>query len=112
MPASARGKSPHARIPVAVLGATGAVGQTFVRLLANHPWFRVAEVAASERSAGRPYGDAARWLEGDLPAEIAAMSVLPCDPAVVSAPLVFSALDASVAGDVEAAFARAGRFVL
>ena len=50
--------------PVAVLGATGAVGQMFVRLLADHPWFEVAELAASERSAGKKYGEATRWLEG------------------------------------------------
>jgi aspartate-semialdehyde dehydrogenase len=100
------------RIPVAVLGATGAVGQTFIRLLAGHPWFAVTAVAASERSAGKRYADAARWLGGELPAAVAGMCVVPCDPAYVQAPLVFSALDASVAGDVEATFARAGRFVL
>ncbi|HET7563720.1 MAG TPA: aspartate-semialdehyde dehydrogenase [Gemmatimonadaceae bacterium] len=112
MRADPNGRAPRAPVPVAVLGATGAVGQTFIRLLAHHPWFRIAELAASERSAGKAYGDAARWLEGGLPHEIAAMTVLPCDPSVVRAPLVFSALDAGVAGDVEAAFARAGRFVL
>lgn len=104
--------TPRSRIPVAVLGATGAVGQTFIRLLANHPWFEICGLAASERSAGKRYDEAARWLGGDLPAEIAAMCVVPCDPAYVHAPLVFSALDAAVARDVEAAFARAGRFVL
>jgi aspartate-semialdehyde dehydrogenase len=98
---------------VAVLGATGAVGQAFVRLLANHPWFELAEVAASERSAGRRYREAARWLGGEpLPRRIAEMSVLPCDPSLVQSELVFSALDSSVAGEVEAAFAKAGRFVL
>jgi aspartate-semialdehyde dehydrogenase len=100
------------RWPVAVLGATGAVGQTFVRLLAAHPWFQLVEVAASERSAGRAYADATRWLEGTMPPDAARMVVQPCDPAAVHAPIVFSALDASVAGEVEAAFARAGRFVL
>lgn len=100
------------RWPVAVLGATGAVGQTFIRLLHGHPWFEVTEVAASERSAGKPYAEAARWLEGTLPAEVARKTVLPCDPSAVTAPLVFSALDSSVAGEVEAAFARAGRLVL
>jgi aspartate-semialdehyde dehydrogenase len=100
------------RWPVAVLGATGAVGQAFIRLLDGHPWFELVEVAASERSAGRPYGEAARWLEGRLPEAVAGRLVLPCDPAAVQAPIVFSALDASVAGDVEAAFARAGRLVL
>ena len=100
-----------ARWPVAVLGATGAVGQTFVRLLAGHPWFRLAEVAASERSAGRPYAEVAHWLEGTMPADTAALEVLPCDPFDVRSRIVFSALDASVAGEVEAAFARAGAFV-
>jgi len=99
-------------IPVAVLGATGAVGQTFIRLLASHPWFVLTEVAASERSAGRPYAEAVRWIAGDLPASIGELEVLPCDPGVVRAPIVFSALDAAVAGDVEEAFARAGQLVL
>lgn len=100
------------RWPVAVLGATGAVGQTFIRLLANHPWFDVVEVAASERSTGKPYREATRWLEGILPDHIGNLPVVACDPTQVTAPLVFSALDASVAGDVEAAFAKAGRMVL
>lgn len=100
------------RWPVAVLGATGAVGQTFVRLLANHPWFELRELAASERSAGRSYADAAHWLEGSLPADIADRLVVPCDPAAVSAPVVFSALDAAAAGELEVAFARAGKLVL
>jgi aspartate-semialdehyde dehydrogenase len=101
-----------ARIPVAVLGATGMVGQTFLRLLDRHPWFYVSEVAASERSAGRPYGDVVHWLEGELPDAIASLPVLSTDPDSVRAPIVFSALDAAVAGTVEPAFARAGRWVL
>ena len=100
------------RIPVAVLGATGAVGQMFVRLLQDHPWFEVRSVAASERSAGKSYAEAAHWLGGEMPARVASLPVAPCDPACVDAPLVFSALDAAAAADVEAAFARAGRFVL
>ena len=100
------------RWPVAILGATGAVGQTFIRQLAGHPWFEIAELAASDRSAGRPYAEACRWLEGPLPAELATRVVVRCDPADVKSPLVFSALDAGVAGDVEQAFARAGRLVL
>lgn len=103
--------APRHRIPVAILGATGAVGQTFIRLLQGHPWFEIAELAASSRSAGRPYVEAAHWLEGVLPAEIAARTVVPCTPDSVASPLVFSALDSSVAGDVEIAFARAGRIV-
>jgi aspartate-semialdehyde dehydrogenase len=99
--------------PVAVLGATGAVGQMFVRLLADHPWFEIAELAASERSAGKKYGEVTRWLEGaPPPTAVQNRRVVACDPAVVSAPIVFSALDATVAGEVEMAFARAGRFVL
>ncbi len=104
--------APRARIPVAVLGATGAVGQTFVRLLEGHRWFRLAEVAASERSAGKRYADATRWIEGAMPAEAGALTVRPCDPAGVASPIVFSALDSDVAGEIEPAFARAGRFVL
>lgn len=98
--------------PVAVLGATGAVGQTFIRLLDGHPWFSVAEVAASERSAGRPYGEVTRWLEGAMPAGVRDRLVLPCDPAAVTAPIVFSALDSAPAAVLEPAFAAAGRLVL
>ena len=100
------------RLPVAVLGATGAVGQTFIRLLAGHPWFRVAEVAASERSAGKRYAEATRWIEGAMPADVAAMTVTTCDPAHVQASVVFSALDAGAAAELEPVFAAAGRFVL
>jgi aspartate-semialdehyde dehydrogenase len=105
--------STRKRRTVAVLGATGAVGQSFVKLLHGHPWFELVCVAASERSAGKPYGEAAKWLSPDaMPDDIANMIVMPCDPAKVDAELVFSALDSSVAGEAEAAFARAGRFVL
>jgi aspartate-semialdehyde dehydrogenase len=100
------------RIPVAILGATGAVGQTFIRLLDQHPWFRVAEVAASERSAGRSYAEATRWIEGAMPADVAGLVVQPCDPAQLTSRVVFSALDSAAAGELEPAFAQAGRFVL
>jgi len=67
--------------PVAVLGATGAVGQMFVRLLADHPWFELKELAASERSAGRKYGEVTRWLEGSPPPDsITSRRVIACDP--------------------------------
>jgi aspartate-semialdehyde dehydrogenase len=104
--------APHRRIPVGVLGATGAVGQTFVRLLANHPWFEVTAVAASERSAGRRYRDAAHWLSGEMPSRVADLTVTACDPAAISPSIVFSALDSDAAQEVEAAFARAGKLVL
>jgi aspartate-semialdehyde dehydrogenase len=100
------------RWPVAILGATGAVGQTFIRQLADHPWFEIAELAASDRSAGKTYTEACRWLEGSLPQELAQRVVVRCDPAEVKSPLVFSALDSGVAGEVEQAFAKAGRLVL
>ena len=99
------------RWPVAILGATGAVGQTFIRLLEGHPWFEVAELAASERSAGKRYGDAARWLEGTMPERLRDVPVLPCDPDAVRSPIVFSALDSSAAGAVEPAMAAAGKVV-
>ena len=82
--------SPKSRIPVAVLGATGAVGQSFIRLLADHPWFDVAQLAASERSAGKKYADATRWIGGSgIPASVRDIEVLTCDPSEVSAPIVF-----------------------
>ena len=100
------------RVPVAVLGATGAVGQTFVRLLDGHPLFDLGEVAASERSEGRSYAEATHWHEGELPPGVAGLTVRACDPDQVRTPVVFSALDSSVAGDVEEAFAHAGAIVL
>lgn len=95
---------------VGILGATGAVGQTFVELLEGHPRFEVAVLAASERSAGRPYREAARWIgEAEMPEAAAEMEVVPATPeALAGCDVVFSALDASVAGEIEAAFARAG----
>jgi aspartate-semialdehyde dehydrogenase len=104
--------APPRKIPVGVLGATGAVGQTFIRLLADHPWFEVTAVAASERSAGKRYRDAAHWLSGEMPARVADLTVTACDPASVDAPIVFSALDSDAAQEIEAAFACAGKLVL
>ena len=99
------------KIPVGVLGATGTVGQRFVERLSDHPWFELAAVAASDRSAGKSYADAAHWrLPTPLPDRVASMSLrsvaedLPCR-------IVFSALDAAVAREVEPACARQGKFV-
>ena len=98
---------------VAVLGATGAVGQAFIRLLADHPWFEITELAASERSAGKRYADAAHWIgAGDMPRTVRDMIVQTCDPSRISAEIVFSALDSTAAADAEPAFARAGKLVL
>lgn len=100
------------KTPVAVLGATGAVGQKFVALLADHPWFELAALAASERSTGRKYGDVVRWLEtSPLPGHVADLTVLPCEPSIPGV-IAFSALDAAVAGPIETAFAAAGRAVV
>ncbi len=96
------------RIPVAVLGATGAVGQRFVSLLDGHPWFRVSALAASERSAGRRYAEAVRWfLDAPIPDWARDMEVATCRPGL-DARVAFSGLDSSVAGEVEEAFAAAG----
>jgi aspartate-semialdehyde dehydrogenase len=96
------------KTPVAILGATGAVGQRFVQLLANHPWFEIAALAASERSAGRRYADACRWvIPGDPPPSVGEMIVSPLEP-TLPARIVFSALPADVAQEVESRFAQAG----
>jgi len=101
-----------AKIPVCILGATGTVGQKFVRLLADHPWFEIATVAASSTSAGRRYGDVVRWREQvDLPPRIADLTVAECAPPLPGA-VAFSALDAEVAGPIEQAFAAAGAYVV
>jgi len=100
------------RIPVAVLGATGSVGQRFVQLLESHPWFRLHEVVASERSAGRSYGDAADWkLDTLLPNAAASLEVKPLGAALESR-LVFSGLDSSVAGEAEDDYANRGCVVV
>jgi aspartate-semialdehyde dehydrogenase len=100
------------KIPVAVLGATGTVGQKFVTLLSDHPWFDVVAVAASSGSAGRPYGEVVRWRESaPLAPRIAAMVVGECAPPLPGA-IVFSALDADVAGPIEQEFARAEAYVV
>lgn len=100
------------RIPVSVLGATGSVGQRFLSLLADHPWFQAVELRASERSAGKPYREAVRWsLATPIPDSVAGMVVQPLS-APLSTGLVFSALDASVAGPVETQLAQAGALVV
>ncbi|MBN2454265.1 aspartate-semialdehyde dehydrogenase, partial [Candidatus Woesearchaeota archaeon] len=101
------------KIPVGILGATGMVGQRFVELLENHPWFEVRELAASERSAGKTYEEAlgGRWkLSADIPEYARKMKVKACKPNL-DCKLVFSALDSSVAGEIEAEFAKSGYIV-
>lgn len=98
-------------VPVGVLGATGMVGQRMIALLARHPTLRVAWVGASERSAGRPYGEVVRWvLPGDPPEDVARMTVETCDPARVPGDLavLLSALDGAAARPLEPTLAEAG----
>ncbi|MDF1613155.1 aspartate-semialdehyde dehydrogenase [Stygiobacter electus] len=100
------------KINVAILGATGSVGQKFIELLSNHPWFNIAELAASDRSAGKKYSEATNWImQTHLDKNIAEMIVQPCEPKLKSK-IVFSALDASVAGEIEEAFAKNGYAVI
>jgi aspartate-semialdehyde dehydrogenase len=96
------------KTPVGILGATGMVGQRFVQLLEHHPWFEIAWLAASDRSEGRSYGEAARWkMKTPLPARVAEMRVSPAAPE--GAPkIIFAALDSSIAAEMEPRFATAG----
>lgn len=96
------------KIPVGILGATGVVGQRFIQLLENHPWFEVAWLAASDRSAGQAYGDAAKWrLKTPVPERVRTMNVSNASPN--GAPrVIFAALDAAIARDLEPQFAAAG----
>lgn len=100
------------KLPVAILGATGLVGQRLISLIADHPWFEIVELAASDNSVGKKYGEAAKWqLPVEIPIELREIQVLPSDPARVHAPLVFSALPTDVAGALEVEFAKAGAIV-
>lgn len=96
------------KIPVGILGATGIVGQRFVQMLEHHPWFEVVWLAASDRSEGRPYGEAARWqMRTPMPVRVAEMRVAPAKPE--NAPkVIFAALDAAIAAELEPRFAEAG----
>jgi aspartate-semialdehyde dehydrogenase len=99
------------KLRVAVLGATGTVGQRFIQLLEGHPWFEVAALTGSERSAGRSYGEAARWvLDTPMPAAVRELTVLG-EGAPLDTPLVFSALPSKTAGAIEARLAAAGHIV-
>ncbi|HEY9152839.1 MAG TPA: aspartate-semialdehyde dehydrogenase [Anaerolineales bacterium] len=97
------------QIPVAVLGATGSVGQRFISLLDKHPWFKVVALAASDRSIGQPYAQVCRWVLNDpMPEYARNLVVVPATPEAVNAKIVFSALPADLAKDLEPQFAQAG----
>jgi aspartate-semialdehyde dehydrogenase len=100
------------RLSVGILGATGIVGQRFIQLLEHHPWFEVSWLAASDRSEGRPYAEAARWrLKTAIPERVAKMTVSPATPE--GAPkIIFAALDAAIAKEMEPQFAAAGCYVV
>ena len=100
------------RIEVGILGATGMVGQEFIHFLQGHPWFDLKWLGASDRSAGKHDRDAMTWhLGGSVPESVAGLTVEECKPG--NAPrLLFSAMDASVATDIERAFAQAGHVVV
>jgi len=96
------------KIPVGILGATGVVGQRFIQMLEHHPWFEVAWLAASDRSEGRPYAEATRWrLKTAIPERVGQMMVSPATPGAAPK-VIFAALDASIAAELEPRFAEAG----
>jgi aspartate-semialdehyde dehydrogenase len=97
------------KIPVSVLGATGSVGQRFIRLLEDHPWFEVTTLTGSDRSVGRPYGEACHWVLTDpMPERVANLTVLPTTPEKAATRIAFSAMPADIALDAEPLFAQAG----
>lgn len=97
------------QIPVTVIGATGSVGQRFISLLDHHPWFKVVAVAASDRSIGQPYAQACRWILNEpMPEYARDLIIVPATPEAVPAKIVFSALPADLAKDLEPQFAQAG----
>ncbi len=100
------------KIPVGVLAATGAVGQRFVQLLENHPWFKVVAVTGSERTVGRSYGEGVNWvIPGDPPTGVRNLIVQESSP-TLDVPVVFSALPTSKAKVLEPKFAEAGHIVV
>jgi len=100
------------KVQVGILGATGMVGQRYIQLLENHPFFEITWLAASDRSSGKPYGEAAKWrLDTPLPARIAKMVVSPAEPE--GAPkVIFASVDAAIAREMEPKFAAAGCAVI
>ncbi len=104
------------KYPIGILGATGMVGQRYIQLLEDHPWFEVAWLAASDRSSGKPYGEAAKWrLDTPLPERITKMIVSPAEPpsATDAAPkIIFASVDAAIARELEPKFAAAGCAVI
>ena len=112
-------KAMKTRQPIGILGATGMVGQRYIQLLERHPWFEITWLAASDRSSGKSYGEAAKWrLDTPLPERIANMIVSPAEPSAAAngnqtAPkIIFSSIDAPIARELEPRFAAAGCAVI
>jgi aspartate-semialdehyde dehydrogenase len=105
-------KTMQTRLPIGIVGATGMVGQRFIQLLENHPWFEITWLAASDRSSAKPYGEAVKYrLDTPLPERIARMTISPAEPE--GAPrIIFASVDAAVAREIEPKFARAGCAVI
>src|SRR3954465_718584 len=101
-----------AKLAVGVLGATGAVGQRFVQLLENHPWFELTELAASDPSAGKPYQEACTWRQATALPESAATRVVKGCLDRFESKILFSGLDSSVAGEIETTLASRGHAVV
>lgn len=107
-------QAPGQKIKVGILGATGAVGQRFVQLLAGHPWFEIGCLTASDRSIGKRYSEATKWLiRGGMPAGVQDMVLVPTEPGAIEdagggVRLLFSAIPSSAAGTVESELADAG----
>lgn len=102
----------YKKIPVAVLGATGSVGQKFIELLADHPWFEIIELCASAKSAGKKYKHTVDWmLKYELRKDVENILVQKCEP-ILKSRIVFSGLDSSVAGEIETEFAKNGYVVI
>lgn len=110
---SSSSSSPQKKIEVGILGATGMVGQHFIKFLQGHPWFDLTWLGASDRSAGKPYAEATSWrLDGGMPDSVRNLVVSESKPTAGAPPIMFSAMDASVATEIERAFAEAGHFVV
>src|SRR5580692_5115739 len=107
-----RVKAMKNKYPIGILGATGMVGQRYIQLLADHPWFEIAWLAASDRSSGKSYGEAAKWrLDSPLPEHIAKMIVSAAEPE--GAPrIIFASVDTAIAREMEPKFAAAGCAVI
>ena len=100
------------RIPVAILGATGTVGQKFITLLQEHPYFTIRELVASPRNEGKTYREACAWKQNTaIPSEIASMK-LKTTATPLTSTILFSGLDSSVAGEVESSYADQGHIII